>query len=96
MSKSGIKDRYEERKASVISFLENTISFCEKHGDDKFVDILKEKKLETENHKFSIVVVGEFSAGKSTFLNALMGEKYLPSFSNETTASVNFLDSIKE
>lgn len=40
---------------------------------------------------FSIVVVGEFSAGKSTLLNALMGKRILPSFSNETTATVNFL-----
>ena len=40
---------------------------------------------------FSIVTVGEFSAGKSTFLNALMHKAVLPSFSTETTATVNFL-----
>lgn len=44
-----------------------------------------------ENGEFTIVLVGEFSAGKSTFLNALMGERILPSFTNETTATVNFL-----
>ena len=44
-----------------------------------------------EDGEFSIVVVGEFSAGKSTLLNALMGQKILPSFSGETTATVNFL-----
>ena len=41
--------------------------------------------------EFSIVIVGEFSVGKSTFLNALMGEKILPSYSDETTATVTFL-----
>ena len=35
--------------------------------------------------------MGEFSSGKSTLLNALMGDKLLPSFSNETTATINFL-----
>lgn len=49
-----------------------------------------------ENDRFSIVVVGQFSAGKSTFLNALMREKYLPSFKNETTATINFLRSTSD
>jgi GTPase Era involved in 16S rRNA processing len=49
-----------------------------------------------EKGEFSIVVVGEFSAGKSTLLNALMGERILPSFSNETTATVNFLRHIEK
>ncbi len=45
---------------------------------------------------FSIVVIGEFSAGKSTFLNALMGERLLPSFIKETTATTNFLRHTKD
>ncbi|MEQ8198512.1 MAG: dynamin family protein, partial [Clostridiaceae bacterium] len=44
-----------------------------------------------EDDEFSIVLVGEFSAGKSTFLNALIGERLLPSFTNETTATINYL-----
>jgi len=41
--------------------------------------------------EYTIVMVGEFSAGKSTLLNALMGENLLPAYTNETTATVNFL-----
>lgn len=35
--------------------------------------------------------LGEFSNGKSYLLNALMGEKLLPSYSGEATAAINFL-----
>lgn len=57
---------------------------------------LSDLKDITEKGNFSIVVVGEFSAGKSTFLNALMGQRFLPSESNETTATINCLRSVKE
>ena len=57
---------------------------------------LEELRKITEEGKFSVVVAGQFSAGKSTFLNALMGEKYLPSFTKETTATINELKSVDE
>lgn len=38
-----------------------------------------------QNEKFTLVVVGEFSRGKSTFVNALLGKKILPSSKRPTT-----------
>jgi len=48
------------------------------------------EKLETEN--FKVVVVGEFSRGKSTFINALLGRDVLPSSALPTTATINSLN----
>ena len=42
-----------------------------------------------EHEKFSLVVVGEFSRGKSTFINAILGSKILPSSKNPTTAVIS-------
>ena len=42
-----------------------------------------------EHEKFSLVVVGEFSRGKSTFINAMLGKKVLPSSKNPTTAVIS-------
>lgn len=39
--------------------------------------------------KFNIVVVGEFSRGKSTFINALLGERVLPSSTKPTTTVIS-------
>lgn len=40
---------------------------------------------------FLLVVVGEFNAGKSAFINALLGEVVMPEGVTPTTASINFL-----
>lgn len=38
---------------------------------------------------FRLVIVGEFSRGKSTFVNALLRQKILPAFKNPTTAIIS-------
>ncbi len=40
---------------------------------------------------FLLVVVGEFNAGKSAFINALLGQKLLPEGVTPTTAQINVL-----
>ncbi|NMA69481.1 MAG: hypothetical protein GX958_08705 [Desulfitobacterium sp.] len=42
---------------------------------------------------FNIVVVGEFSRGKSTFINALLGKRVLPSATKPTTTVINKITS---
>ena len=86
-------------KDSVISLLEEAKNTFKVHfGEDKEdnVKAFEELAEKTRDGRFSIIVVGEFSAGKSTFLNAIMGEKYLDSFSSETTANINNLKSVND
>jgi GTPase SAR1 family protein len=85
------KRMHEERKEKVLSLLDMAQNHFLKYKDEDKAEAFKSLYANVNNGNFSIVVVGEFSAGKSTFLNALMGEKYLPSFTTETTATVNFL-----
>lgn len=42
-----------------------------------------------EENKFTIALFGAFSAGKSSFANALMGEHLLPTSPNPTTAAIS-------
>lgn len=42
-----------------------------------------------ETHRFTVAVVGEFKRGKSTFVNALLGEEVLPADVLPTTATLN-------
>lgn len=41
-------------------------------------EAIKNEKLKINNNEFNLVVVGQFKRGKSTFVNALLGDKILP------------------
>ncbi|MEO8288367.1 MAG: dynamin family protein, partial [Chloroflexota bacterium] len=51
---------------------------------------LRQADLDLEE-LFLLVVVGEFNAGKSAFINALLGEEVLPEGVTPTTATINLL-----
>lgn len=82
---------YVERKNQVLNILEEAKKYYTDDERQDIAEVFEGLYHDLLNGEFSIVVVGEFSAGKSTLLNALMGKRILPSFSNETTATVNFL-----
>ena len=50
---------------------------------------LTEKANRLEQQTFTVALFGAFSAGKSSFANALMGESVLPVSPNPTTAAIN-------
>ncbi len=45
-----------------------------------------------QDEKFQLVVVGEFSRGKSTVVNALLGDRVLPTASQPTTAILSIIE----
>ena len=49
-----------------------------------------EQSIESlKQDSFNMVIVGEFSRGKSTFINALLGKRILPSSTKPTTTIIN-------
>ena len=85
------REEFDERKGKVLSLLEDTGAFLMAQDRAGDAASMLELKKNIEGGLFSIVLIGEFSAGKSMFLNALMHKRILPSFAKETTATVNFL-----
>ena len=51
-------------------------------------DGLEQNAHQIESDAFRVMVVGDFKRGKSTLINALLGDKILPSFAVPTTAVV--------
>lgn len=52
---------------------------------------LQERATNIEQNRFHLVVLGRFSTGKSTLLNALLGADLLPSYAVPTTALITEL-----
>ena len=84
-------DKYNEKKNKVIDIVKSYIEFEEKNPDlngNVNIDSLKRRLKAIEDSKYILAVVGEVKAGKSTFINALLGEKVLPSDVLQSTSSV--------
>jgi predicted GTPase len=52
-------------------------------------DYLRKKADRLDGQEFTVALFGAFSAGKSSFSNALIGENVLPVSPNPTTAAIN-------
>ena len=55
---------------------------------DGFSEVAQHFRARIEDDEFRIAVVGEFSSGKSTFINAIIGRDLLPHATKETTAAL--------
>lgn len=57
-------------------------------GDRNVLDSLNETSQQLGDDMLRVLVMGKFSSGKSTFLNAMMGQKLLPAKPTPTTAVI--------
>jgi predicted GTPase len=80
--------KFETEKA--IADLYHTVNLIKDvKGMKRFIRELNEKAQRLKNRSFTVALFGAFSAGKSSFANALIGEKVLPVSPNPTTATIN-------
>lgn len=78
----------KESIAAVISALEEIKENKFISGSELFSDEFERIIARLKDQTFRLAVVGEFSSGKSTFLNALIGKDILKHGAMETTATV--------
>ncbi len=80
---------FNDNKAMVRQLLLDLASLAETIGLASTArDILHVRLPKLEEERFSLVVLGEFNRGKSTLINALVGEKLLPVGATPTTAAL--------
>jgi GTP-binding protein EngB required for normal cell division len=65
--------------------------------DKKFLPSLQlkqilDKQIRKSRYPIEVAITGQFSAGKSTFLNALLSKKILPTGITPVTSKVNFIN----
>jgi len=72
--------------SDIIGLIDEASEFLYRENLDSFAQGLEEIKKDTKKQTFSVAVVGEFSRGKSTFVNKLFGRDFLPVANMPTTA----------
>ena len=75
----------KEKCLSVLDQIENILELKE---TPNFAAEAAHFRERLEDNEFRISVVGEFSSGKSTFINAILGQDVLQHATTETTASI--------
>lgn len=84
------ENNHEADIEALISKLEHTAKeLRDIPGFHKISAELLEKADRLQSRSFTVALFGAFSAGKSSFANALIGEKILPVSPNPTTAAIN-------
>lgn len=58
-------------------------------------DVYDDLMSRIHNNEFRITLVGEFSSGKSTLIDALIGKDILPHSTSETTATLTYIHSVE-
>ena len=77
------------RKDKVKNLLSESIKIYETLGMKTNAEKAAKSLEKLQKDDFKTLVIGEFKRGKSTFINALLGNKILPAFSWPCTAVIN-------
>lgn len=80
---------YVKQRASIATLLHQTSSIAEQLNQLDTAKSIEDSIQQLMDDKFNVVVVGEFSRGKSTVINALLGSPVLPASMKPTTAILN-------
>ena len=84
-----IVTEYKRVVLALVGNLKRLRNFSEKLHLERLIQIIDITILRIEKDSFSIAVVGEFKRGKSTFINAILGDEILPADVLPTTATLN-------
>lgn len=88
--KNSLPDKSSDRMKHTAEKLKKTAALVQGlPGFKKLASELEEKAERLAHKGFTVALFGAFSAGKSSFANALIGERVLPVSPNPTTATIN-------
>src|SRR5215218_6441947 len=88
-----LSDREAELRARETELLDRLAVALERFGPDGSAEDMRHFRQAREalSGLFLLVIAGEFNSGKSSFINALLGEKVLPEGVTPTTDRINLL-----
>jgi GTP-binding protein EngB required for normal cell division len=87
---SGLLGQQRRTKDAIVTQLAALAALARDAGMTTLASDIEVARIpKVQNERFHLVVLGEFNHGKSTFVNALLGEEVLPAGITPTTAAIN-------
>jgi len=73
----GLTD-YQKRRLELADMIRSALPVARAHGDDEREQQIRTLLTRLAAGRFQLAVIGQFSRGKTTLMNALLGRAYLP------------------
>ena len=69
---------YQQRRLDLADMIRAVLPIAHAHGDEQREQQIRTLLTRLAAGRFQLAVIGQFSRGKTTLMNALLGEAYLP------------------
>lgn len=80
---------YAARQKRLTGIIQEASGLVQKLDMEHCAQVLQQLRQKISSDTFKIMVMGNFKNGKSTFINALLGQEILPAYAVPTTAIIN-------
>jgi GTPase SAR1 family protein/flagellar capping protein FliD len=80
---------FQKQRQSLFNLLKQQIEVLRSLDMKVEEETLQQLQTRVQQDNFKVLILGRFKAGKSTFINALLGQEILPAYSIPTTAIIN-------
>lgn len=81
--------RFQHQRNQLLILINRLMEVIEKLDMAGRVDALNRLQERVQADNFKVLVLGEFKRGKSTFINAMLGDEILPAYARPCTAIIN-------
>ncbi|MHA1739735.1 MAG: dynamin family protein, partial [Candidatus Heimdallarchaeota archaeon] len=82
-------DKVKEKRKELVGLIDTQLNILDTLNMSAWHEKVQELKDRVLTDSFKVLVVGEFKRGKSTFINAMLGQEVLPAYATPTTAIIN-------
>jgi septin family protein len=80
---------FQKRRQTLLSLIQRQLVVLQALTMKGWEETLCRLNKRVETDSFKVLVLGEFKRGKSTFINALLGDEVLPAYAKPCTAIIN-------
>ncbi|MEA5601025.1 dynamin family protein [Nostoc sp. UHCC 0252] len=82
-------EEFKEKQSVLANLIKRHLKLISSLNMTQSEKALQQLETLVQSDSFKVLVLGEFKRGKSTFINALLGEKVLPAYARPCTAIIN-------